>query len=352
LLSSLPFVIFFFDFFFIHTLTPQPTNLVLCGRWETYPREFAKCRRCRKAKYCGKECQSTAWSEGHRFWCSAKDVDEDGGGAERDRGGVEHPPPQPHGGGHPPLPHGGHPQPPPHGGGGGIQVAQFGAGDVVNVPVGREVRRERERPTRDRGGDDGYRASATVSRAEGSMARDRTVQQLQLQPSRIRSRQGQGQQVPAAPDPTNAAYLTFQVQGQESSGTGNGRRRAETIMGVGGGLRVDGHGQRLVDGHGHGQRLVDGHGQRLVDGQIPPNAPAPPRMIPRHPLHHQPQGPLVPQEWFSPPNTRRNEPGPSRRTNQPRRMDVSPTTTTTSLSYRGSSASGGMGGDDNDMVLG
>lgn len=47
---------------------------VLCGRWESYPREFAKCRRCRKAKYCGKECQSTAWSEGHRFWCSAKDT--------------------------------------------------------------------------------------------------------------------------------------------------------------------------------------------------------------------------------------------------------------------------------------
>ena len=50
---------------------------MLCGRWETYPREFAKCRRCRKAKYCGKECQSTAWSEGHRFWCSAKDGDDD-----------------------------------------------------------------------------------------------------------------------------------------------------------------------------------------------------------------------------------------------------------------------------------
>ncbi|KAH9926526.1 hypothetical protein B0H21DRAFT_764038 [Amylocystis lapponica] len=50
---------------------------MLCGRWESYPREFAKCRRCRKAKYCGKECQSTAWSEGHRFWCSAKDPEED-----------------------------------------------------------------------------------------------------------------------------------------------------------------------------------------------------------------------------------------------------------------------------------
>lgn len=49
----------------------------MCGRWESFPREFAKCRRCRKAKYCGKECQSIAWSEGHRFWCSAKDNDDD-----------------------------------------------------------------------------------------------------------------------------------------------------------------------------------------------------------------------------------------------------------------------------------
>ncbi|KAJ7669229.1 hypothetical protein DFH06DRAFT_1180326 [Mycena polygramma] len=49
---------------------------MLCGRWEEYPREFAKCRRCRKAKYCGKQCQSTAWSEGHRFWCSAKEGDD------------------------------------------------------------------------------------------------------------------------------------------------------------------------------------------------------------------------------------------------------------------------------------
>ncbi len=39
-----------------------------CGRWESFPREFAKCRRCRKAKYCSKDCQSRAWSEGHRFW--------------------------------------------------------------------------------------------------------------------------------------------------------------------------------------------------------------------------------------------------------------------------------------------
>ncbi|KAG0146794.1 hypothetical protein CROQUDRAFT_670962 [Cronartium quercuum f. sp. fusiforme G11] len=43
-----------------------------CGKWETYPREFAKCRRCRKAKYCSKACQSKAWQLGHRFWCCTK----------------------------------------------------------------------------------------------------------------------------------------------------------------------------------------------------------------------------------------------------------------------------------------
>jgi hypothetical protein len=39
-----------------------------CGNWEKGAREFAKCRRCRKAKYCSKPCQSAAWQEGHRFW--------------------------------------------------------------------------------------------------------------------------------------------------------------------------------------------------------------------------------------------------------------------------------------------
>ncbi|KAG8907174.1 hypothetical protein FRB99_005146 [Tulasnella sp. 403] len=52
----------------------QCANMV-CGKWETYPREFAKCRRCRKAKYCGKECQSKAWADGHRFWCSSRDAE-------------------------------------------------------------------------------------------------------------------------------------------------------------------------------------------------------------------------------------------------------------------------------------
>lgn len=41
-----------------------------CGVWEKYAREFAKCRRCRKAKYCSKACQSSAWGKGHRYWCA------------------------------------------------------------------------------------------------------------------------------------------------------------------------------------------------------------------------------------------------------------------------------------------
>ncbi|KAK9451975.1 uncharacterized protein V1518DRAFT_410038 [Limtongia smithiae] len=39
-----------------------------CGRWEEYPKQFAKCRRCRRTKYCSKTCQSKAWSF-HRHWC-------------------------------------------------------------------------------------------------------------------------------------------------------------------------------------------------------------------------------------------------------------------------------------------
>ena len=41
-----------------------------CGRWEEYVRQFAKCRRCRRTKYCSKECQKSAWVY-HRHWCEA-----------------------------------------------------------------------------------------------------------------------------------------------------------------------------------------------------------------------------------------------------------------------------------------
>ena len=39
-----------------------------CGKWEQYTRQFAKCRRCRRTKYCSKECQKSAWAF-HRHWC-------------------------------------------------------------------------------------------------------------------------------------------------------------------------------------------------------------------------------------------------------------------------------------------
>ncbi|KAF8450020.1 hypothetical protein BDZ91DRAFT_773568 [Kalaharituber pfeilii] len=41
-----------------------------CGKWEQYTRQFAKCRRCRRTKYCSKECQKSAWVY-HRHWCVA-----------------------------------------------------------------------------------------------------------------------------------------------------------------------------------------------------------------------------------------------------------------------------------------
>jgi len=40
-----------------------------CGKWEEYPRQFAKCRRCKRTKYCSKACQLKAWGM-HRYWCS------------------------------------------------------------------------------------------------------------------------------------------------------------------------------------------------------------------------------------------------------------------------------------------
>ena len=41
----------------------------LCGKWEDYPRQFAKCRRCKRTKYCSKACQLRAWTM-HRCWCT------------------------------------------------------------------------------------------------------------------------------------------------------------------------------------------------------------------------------------------------------------------------------------------
>jgi len=48
-----------------------------CGKWEEYLRQFAKCRRCRRTKYCSKECQKGAWGT-HRFWCVAAEDGREG----------------------------------------------------------------------------------------------------------------------------------------------------------------------------------------------------------------------------------------------------------------------------------
>ncbi|KAJ2916089.1 hypothetical protein MD484_g4334, partial [Candolleomyces efflorescens] len=162
---------------------------MLCGRWESYPREFAKCRRCRKAKYCGKECQSTAWSEGHRFWCSTKDSSSSshshshssqrGPDGERQQRGHDEEDDDERPATTGTTRHRFHR---------GITINQDAArGGAVPVPVsvpgtgtgtGRRERREREREREQRRAarsTASHNATATAPRAEG-MARDRTLQ--------------------------------------------------------------------------------------------------------------------------------------------------------------------------------
>ena len=240
----------------------------MCGKWETYPREFAKCRRCRKAKYCGKECQSTAWSEGHRFWCSAKDVEEDTLGdhsqsnqtSASTTNAVN--------------------TPSTESSAASIHIAVEGGGAEVRVPVHttqRPERTERERERRRASRYDGdsdtgtvrtshhpHRppmipplppssaggssttsyvnptTSTTAARAESSMSRDRTIQPHHVQTplaSRARTREpampstarSQHQYQHSMQDPTNANYLTFHVQSAAGQNSEAGRRRAETI---------------------------------------------------------------------------------------------------------------------------
>lgn len=39
-----------------------------CGKWENFPKEFSKCKKCKRTKYCSRECQMRAW-HCHRNWC-------------------------------------------------------------------------------------------------------------------------------------------------------------------------------------------------------------------------------------------------------------------------------------------
>ncbi|KAL6453067.1 MUB1 MYND-type zinc finger protein MUB1 [Candida maltosa Xu316] len=41
-----------------------------CHKWEDFPRQFAKCKLCKRAKYCSKKCQMESWKS-HRNWCVA-----------------------------------------------------------------------------------------------------------------------------------------------------------------------------------------------------------------------------------------------------------------------------------------
>ncbi|KIM37323.1 hypothetical protein M413DRAFT_277406 [Hebeloma cylindrosporum] len=262
---------------------------MMCGKWETYPREFAKCRRCRKAKYCGKECQSTAWSEGHRFWCSAKDVEEDTLGdhsqsaqsSAATTNAVNTP----------------STETPPPSAGGSVHIAVEGGGGVEGrdrPPVVARPERERERTERERererrrasrfdagAGGSGDSDTGTVrtlhphphrpgmvpplppssaggssttsyvnptTRAESGMSRDRTIQphhqQLQqggsasasASSSRVRPTTTTATREVAMPsttrsqhqfhqEPTSTNYLTFHVQSTAGHGSSEAGRR-------------------------------------------------------------------------------------------------------------------------------
>lgn len=66
-----------------------------CGKWEAYTRQFAKCRRCRRTKYCSKECQKGAWGS-HRFWCVAAEEGREGEHSRHHHGHSHHHTPHSH----------------------------------------------------------------------------------------------------------------------------------------------------------------------------------------------------------------------------------------------------------------
>ena len=209
----------------------------MCGKWESYPREFAKCRRCRKAKYCGKECQSTAWSEGHRFWCSAKDVDdesshhngsnghqindhtEDVQTTSRSRNSTTT----------------------------GIQVSDEGAQVTISITgdLRSERRQHRERQHHQHGlSGSTYISPTTASgvRADTGIIRDRTMQPQPLisaPPSHAHSRlmgtMRQSVIQDLLHDPINSSYLSFHIQGSPgpSGDREFGRRRPDAIVTTG-----------------------------------------------------------------------------------------------------------------------
>ncbi|ESK96658.1 hypothetical protein Moror_6878 [Moniliophthora roreri MCA 2997] len=208
---------------------------MLCGRWETYPREFAKCRRCRKAKYCGKECQSTAWSEGHRFWCSAKEV-----GVDEDL-------------------------PPPSSSAGGQQQSALAITERRAEQMRETVRRERA----ERGGrreEVEVLAALMMANTQGqnvNVPNIRIPPQFPLPPPPNGGRRRGGERDILADPAMYAEYLrtTLGARGQPTEG--EGRRRAETVTGV--------------QGPAGGRAMI-----------IPPYVPSPGQ------VHHRPRADDVP----------------------------------------------------------
>lgn len=66
-----------------------------CGKWEKFPREFLKCRRCKRTKYCSRDCQMKAW-HCHRNWCIPSNSSNTGTNASSStanyEGGAQHNP--------------------------------------------------------------------------------------------------------------------------------------------------------------------------------------------------------------------------------------------------------------------
>ena len=215
---------------------------MMCGKWETYPREFAKCRRCRKAKYCGKECQSTAWSEGHRFWCSAKDIDDESSSHHHNNGHHHH--------------HNTENVATTLRSTSSIQVSDDGSSQAsIPITAGSgsraERRQHRERQHHHHHGVSGvaHPSSSYISpttaagvRAETNLTRDRTVQSLiqpqqlgSASPPHLRSRLMASIRQPAIQDllhdPMNSSYLSFHIQGSPGSSVDreSARRRPEVV---------------------------------------------------------------------------------------------------------------------------
>ena len=62
-----------------------------CGKWEEYSKQFAKCQRCKRAKYCSRKCQLNAWPF-HKYWCHKGNIKIEAGNAKINSNGGYSPP--------------------------------------------------------------------------------------------------------------------------------------------------------------------------------------------------------------------------------------------------------------------